>query len=388
MLNRGKDKKQSYLPVRSPSPQPSASARGSAPPLQRRQSPAPDQKRPKQQKNTIAPGQPAPGPRQREKFVSLPEELQEPLLQTEPSADLSHSVFEDLPPVPEQSTTRGRITIYCIAESLNRTALEKRLRDQGPKCLVQAYPDVLYGQFQQPGSEAMGDIFYFDYGCVVFWGLDQKQEQQVLRNVVVPNEENPLPPSEVEIDEFKFNYVANERPHIQNDTITINPRLSNDHHLKMSISFAFSQSTKLCTFEERVVDIVASTKDLPEILATTGKTPLSRKQIAQLIGKVFIQKSAVNLLSTVLDTPEFFWSAPDTMQALYKRVCEYVELDDRVEVLNNRFSVLQELLDMLRDHQNNFHTARLEWIVIWLIVVEVVVGLFECASILGWVGHA
>ncbi len=114
------------------------------------------------------------------------------------------------------------------------------------------------------------------------------QEQQILRNIVVPSEENPLPPSEVEIDEFKFNYVANERPHIQNDTITINPRLSADHHIKMSISFAFSQSTKLCTFEERVVDIVASTKDLPEILATTGKTPLSRKQIAQLIGEADI----------------------------------------------------------------------------------------------------
>ena len=27
--------------------------------------------------------------------------------------------------------------------------------------------------------------------------------------------------------------------------------------------------------------------------------------------------------------------------------------------------VLQEMLDMLRDHQNNFHAARLEWIVIW-----------------------
>ena len=41
---------------------------------------------------------------------------------------------------------------------------------------------------------------------------------------------------------------------------------------------------------------------------------MNRKDIAQLIGKVFIQKSAVNLLSTVLDTPEFFWSAPDNMQ--------------------------------------------------------------------------
>ena len=55
--------------------------------------------------------------------------------------------------------------------------------------------------------------------------------------------------------------------------------------------------------------------------------------------QVFIQRAAVNLLSTVLDTPEFFWSAPDTMQTLYKRICEYMELDDRVEVLNNRFSV-------------------------------------------------
>jgi uncharacterized Rmd1/YagE family protein len=54
---------------------------------------------------------------------------------------------------------------------------------------------------------------------------------------------------------------------------------------------------------------------------------------------VFIQRAAVNLLSTVLDTPEFFWSAPDIMQTLYKRICEYMELDDRVEVLNNRFSV-------------------------------------------------
>jgi Uncharacterised ACR, YagE family COG1723 len=41
----------------------------------------------------------------------------------------------------------------------------------------------------------------------------------------------------------------------------------------------------------------------------------------------------------VLDTPEFFWSAPDSMQNLYKRVCEYMELDNRVEVLNNRLMV-------------------------------------------------
>ena len=70
-----------------------------------------------------------------------------------------------------------------------------------------------------------------------------------------------------------------------------------------------------------------------------GKVEISRKGIAQLIGRVFLQKAAVNLLSTVLDTPEFFWSAPDSMQTLYKKVCEYMELEERVEVLNNRFQV-------------------------------------------------
>lgn len=265
--------------------------------------------------------------------------------------------------------------------------LDKKLKERGPRFLLHSYAEVLYGQYGSLGEESVGDVFYFDYGCVAFWGLTEKQETDILHNIVRPCEENSLPPVEVEIDQFQFHYMANEKPHIQNDTITINHRLSNDHRIKLSISHALAQSTKLCVFEERVLAIVNNTRDLPETLAETGKITLPRKAIAQLIGKVFLQKSAVNLLSTVLDTPEFFWSAPDSLQVLYKKVNEYMELDDRVVVLNNRFQVLTEMLDMLRDHQNNSHTARLEWIVIWLIVIEVVVGLFECASILGWVGE-
>lgn len=40
---------------------------------------------------------------------------------------------------------------------------------------------------------------------------------------------------------------------------------------------------------------------------------------------MFIQKSAVNLLSSVLDTPEFFWHAPDSFQTLYTRYVPTVE---------------------------------------------------------------
>ena len=39
------------------------------------------------------------------------------------------------------------------------------------------------------------------------------------------------------------------------------------------------------------------------------------------LSEIFLQKSSVNLLKGVLDTPEFFWHAPDAFLTLYKR-CE------------------------------------------------------------------
>ncbi len=40
-----------------------------------------------------------------------------------------------------------------------------------------------------------------------------------------------------------------------------------------------------------------------------------------------------------------------SVSVVVSRVEEYLELPARVELLNSRFSVLQEMLDMLRDHQ-------------------------------------
>ncbi len=47
-------------------------------------------------------------------------------------------------------------------------------------------------------------------------------------------------------------------------------------------------------------------------------------------------------------------------------------MSGRTEVLNKRLDMLRELLDVLQQQMENAHAVKLEWIVIWLIVIEVV----------------
>jgi len=105
----------------------------------------------------------------------------------------------------------------------------------------------------------------------------------------------------------------------------------------------------------------------------------------------------VNLNSDMLDEPDFFWE-DDEFQPLYKKTMRYLDVDKRVEVLNTRLDILRELyvlplctvtrrsltgglcslpesrLDVLSQQLVHHHGTKLELIVIWLIVAEVLIS--------------
>uniref|UniRef100_A0A7S0RWY3 DUF155 domain-containing protein n=1 Tax=Chlamydomonas leiostraca TaxID=1034604 RepID=A0A7S0RWY3_9CHLO len=327
---------------------------------------------------------PPPAIRQKDKFVPLPPAL------TEPAVDESAGISElggadsgegESEGGAEAGTSR-RITVYCVSESLDRKALEAILAVEFPGRPVTSYSDVTHLALEGHSQ----DVWFFDFGVIIMFGLRAEREAGLMGRLGPRVERRPYAASEVEVDEFQFVYSA-EPPHIKNDCFVLNKRQASNQQVRLAIAHALAQSVKLALYEERVWDLVAETRDLPEALAKHGKVPVSTKRVAQLIGKVFLQNANVNLLSSVLDTPAFFWSAPDHLQALYERACEYLELETRAEVLNARFAVLQEMLDMLRDHQNNAHAARLELIIIWLLVVDCVLMMFQLMSLFGVIGR-
>jgi uncharacterized Rmd1/YagE family protein len=90
------------------------------------------------------------------------------------------------------------------------------------------------------------------YGVIVFWGLSQQQCETVLTEATGLCQMCPLADSEVEQDSFSVNYGPGQHSMIENDRIIIPQTYSKDWRIKMAISHALAQSTKLCLYEARM----------------------------------------------------------------------------------------------------------------------------------------
>ena len=221
---------------------------------------------------------------------------------------------------------------------------------------------------------ATQDIFYFDYGCVVFWGLSEQEERAAL-DELSPFVEGPNTPEELESStdsmEFHIDRKSNPQRPIKFDRIKMKSLKMEE---KLALSYAMAQSSKLFVFESRVLRSLESTRYLPKELATKGKITASKKELNTLIGSLFVEQTEVNLFSSILDTPDFLWD-DEEYNAPYEYTRKYLEVDERVSLLNSRVSVIRELLDVLTAQVAENNSGRLEWIVIWLIAIEILLGI-------------
>lgn len=257
-----------------------------------------------------------------------------------------------------------RCTCYCTASSYDIPALFQSLQRLGQ---AQLFRDVIHFQRKEEKLPP-GDIFYFAYGSVVFWGFTEEEEKENLQ-ALKEFEREPL--AKIELDEFTYIYSSVIK--IEEDEIF----LHNKNNLtKLAISHGIAQSVKLSTFEELIQKTIEHTRTIPLELAKKGKITLSRKDISRKMGEIFIERNFVNLHSEILDTPEFFWDYPE-LEPFYRKASHYLDVTKRAEVLNKRLNIIRELYEILAGEMNHQHTSRLEMIIIILILIEVTLALFR-----------
>ncbi|CAK7201330.1 Sad1-interacting factor 3 [Sporothrix eucalyptigena] len=241
-----------------------------------------------------------------------------------------------------------------------------------------------------PEAKHFAEMFVFSYGVVVFWNFTEHQEKDILADLAFAEDESststspaarslvtrPLDEADFETEEFHFEYSASvQRPRVFNDMITLLPR--SDHMVKLTISHAIAQSTKLCFFEEKMSETMQNAQHVPKRLALTGELNMSRTEIVKILGNLFKNRVDINLSSNILDVPNFFWDAEPTLHPLYVAIREYLEIDPRIQVLNERCRVFLDLAEILADSVADAKMSYITWIIIILIVVSILVTVTE-----------
>jgi len=289
-----------------------------------------------------------------------------------------------------------RVTAYCTAGSYKSKELMRYLKQRQEnhhayprmfdECIYTPYSYKRDGDDEQMWSQMpsrvddeggiidtsyrRSELFIFQWGVVVMWGFLEKEEHRFLAELA-RFEREKLADEDVEVEEFNYYITQSYQPRIYNDFFALR---DHNYFIKLSISHAIAQSAKVSLFEELVDNTISDTQDFPLMIAESGKINMTHEEIMKSIGELFILRININLHGSVLDSPELMWSEPE-LEPIYQATRGYLEIEQRVALLNARLEVISDMLQMLKEQLGHTQEEYLEIIVIWLIAAEIVVAM-------------
>ncbi|NXW07677.1 RMND1 protein, partial [Fregetta grallaria] len=231
---------------------------------------------------------------------------------------------------------------------------------------------LVIGTEKSAKEDDPGMIFFFREGAVVFWNVEEKS----MKNVMQVLEQHEIQPYEVALvhwENEEINYRMGEgQSKLYKGEILLNSELDSDEVVlqKFAFSNALCLSVKLAIWESLLDNFVESIQSIPEILKSRRKVKLSHADVMQKIGELFALRHRINLSSDLLITPDFYWDR-EKLEELYDKTCQFLNINRRVKVMNEKLQHCMELTDLMRNHLNEKHALRLEWMIVILITIEV-----------------
>jgi uncharacterized Rmd1/YagE family protein len=142
-----------------------------------------------------------------------------------------------------------------------------------------------------------------------------------------------------------------------------------------SICFVIAKSVAL----ERIEDRVDAVFDEVEILIGNlgkGKMELPDRDMARLASSILSFKYTSIAHIMVLDKPDITWDDPEA-DRLYRTMARLFELNERYQEIKHKSETLLDMTDVFSSLSHARRSARLEWIIIILIVIEIFIYLLE-----------
>ncbi|XP_038584741.1 required for meiotic nuclear division protein 1 homolog isoform X1 [Micropterus salmoides] len=230
----------------------------------------------------------------------------------------------------------------------------------------------------KPDDDAL--MFFFREGSVVFWNVEEKTMKKVMR-VLEHHEIQPYEVALVHWENEEINYILGEgNTKLERGNFILSDKM--DQHEAVLEKFAFSNalclSVKLAIWEVSLDNFVESIQSIPETLKSGKRVKLSSAEVMKKIGELFTLRHCINLRSDLLLTPDFYWDR-ENLEKLYDKTCQFLSINRRVNVVNEKLEHCTQLTDLMRSHLSEKHSLRLEWMIVILITIEV---LFELSKMI------
>ncbi|KAI5237485.1 DUF155-domain-containing protein [Aureobasidium subglaciale] len=290
-----------------------------------------------------------------------------------------------------------QVTAYCAAEQYTIPIATRLIKQEGyviDPCATALYPQVIH--FQTPShttkddsakerQEGPGDVFVFPSGTLVCWNVPESVQLHLVHRVLLPCAENPHL-DRVEIEDLEYlQDPSHHSSEVIGDTIILGTKSPGDACsasspdidtvlAKIAFSSGLARSAKLAVLEDLLSSYFSSTRSIPTILSRGSPLRFSRSFILRKTGELLSIRAQLNLYSELTDSlPDIFWDSPSSLglSAYYDEVGCALDVGVRIKVLNERMDYAGEIASVLRERLSEKHSTGLEWLIIFLISIEV-----------------
>ncbi|SCV70410.1 BQ2448_1804 [Microbotryum intermedium] len=320
----------------------------------------------------------------------------------------------------------GLVVALASAEHYDTVALVKSLQSLGllDRAINLMGEAVYLPNWSPPTTNGQeketGQVFVFESGTIVSWGLSQAGTEAFLRTVI-RGRGNPSPPSstmapkastKVEtllrdskigwVEQGRYNefetevleyWTGKSQTQMQGDAIHLcgslheTPTTTSTHSTplrpskdllaRLAFSAGIARVTKLGVYEEAFDTFASHVASIPKLLESGSEAPVRKTDIIKRVGTLHGFRQKLNLEDeNLLDEPEFLWD-DEKLHRYYTSVCKALEFDSRLRNLNDRVDYAFQLQSTLMELLNTKTSHRLEWIIIVLIAFEITIVLIR-----------
>lgn len=225
----------------------------------------------------------------------------------------------------------------------------------------------LTGVLREPQGKSV-DLFSF--GCVVALGMGH---HEVVDLVAYLRKVQPrlLEPDERFHDDLLLQ-IGSERLEIGDDRVAL-PAL--DPWMSGILSTVLSKSVALERVEHEIERLLDDADPVVQKLSSGRVTPADRK-VSSLAGQIMSFRLDTVSYIQLLDKPDATWDNP-AAEDFYGRLSQLFELQERYDKIQAKSTVLMDLTGVVTNYAHHHHSARLEWMIILLIVFDILLSLFE-----------